>query len=77
MEYKNEHIYYNKSLIYNEINNSIEVEKCFANAVKSTSTNAKVYYNFWLFLSQKNKFKDVEVVLLKGIAINPSAPELY
>ena len=39
--------------------------------------NPRVYYNYGLLLNENKKFKEAETVLLKGIAIDPSSPDMY
>ncbi|CAN1559747.1 NrfA-like domain containing protein [Flavobacteriaceae bacterium] len=74
---KNERIYYNKALLYFEMNDLKAAEKSFAKAVELKAVNPKVYYNYGLLLNQINKQKEAETILLKGIRVNPSNPELY
>jgi len=73
----NERIYYNKALLYYEMNNLKEAENSFAKAVALHSVNPKVYYNYGLLLNQSKKLKEAATVLQKGIRINPSNAELY
>jgi Tfp pilus assembly protein PilF len=74
---KNERIYYNMALLYNEMNNLPAAEHSFAKAVELKSMNPKVYYNYGLLLNQNKKTKQAETILLQGIKLNSSEPELY
>ena len=74
---KNERIYYNMALLFDEMNKISEADKAFAKAVELKSMNPKVYYNYGLLLNQNKKYKEAEKVLLKGLTLNPSDGELY
>ena len=39
--------------------------------------NSRVYYNYGLLLNQNKNSKQAEIVLRKGIALNPNDSELY
>lgn len=74
---KNDRIFYNEALLFNEMNNKPAAERAFARAVELKSNNPRLYYNYGLLLNENKKFTTAEIVLQKGIAINPAAPELY
>ena len=74
---KNDRIFYNQALLYNEMNNKPAAAVSFAKAVELKTINPRVYYNYGLLLNENKKFKDAETILKKGIAINPADPELY
>jgi tetratricopeptide (TPR) repeat protein len=74
---KNDRIYYNMALLYNEMNDKPGAEKSFAKAVELKTNNPRVYFNYGLLLNENKKFKESETVLQKGIAIDPSNPDLY
>jgi len=59
------------------MNNKASAERSFAKPVDLETNNPRVYYNYGLLLNENKKFKEAETVLLKGIAIDPSSPELY
>jgi predicted CXXCH cytochrome family protein len=74
---KNDRIFYNQALLYNEMNDKPAAERSFAKAVELKTANPRVYYNYGLLLNESKKFAAAETVLQKGIVINPADPGLY
>ncbi len=73
---KNDRIFYNQALLYNEINDKATAEKSFNKAVELKTRNPRVYYNYGLLLNERKKFTEAEIILQKGLLINPADPEM-
>ena len=59
------------------MNNKAAAERSFAKAVQLRTQNPRVYYNYGLLLNEIKKFKDAEIILQKGIVLDPSSSEMY
>jgi predicted Zn-dependent protease len=59
------------------MNNKVAAERSFAKAVQLKTQNPRVYYNYGLLLNESKKFKEAELILQKGIVLDPSSPEMY
>jgi tetratricopeptide (TPR) repeat protein len=73
---KNDRVFYNLGLLYNELQQPEEARKSFGKAVQLKSNNPRLYYNYGLLLFQTGEVKEAEKVLLKGLAISPKEADL-
>jgi Tfp pilus assembly protein PilF len=55
------------------MNNKVGAERSFAKAVQLKTNNPRVYYNYGLLLNEIKKFKEAEMILQKGIALDPTS----
>lgn len=71
----NDHIFYSLGLLYYEIGEVNKALVSFEKAVGLNSQNPNLYYNYGLLLQTENP-KKAEYILLKGYALDETAPKL-
>ncbi len=72
----NDRVFYNLGLLYYEMQNTPFAIKSFQVAISLGTNISGVYYNYGLMLQQEGKYKEAEIILLQGNAVDPEASNI-